>query len=219
MFLFATACLRQASKLKLNSTKWLATLSHIVQSNHNNGTSSSRRVSHFSTTRFTFTTMATTTTHHGGTIPITASPGLLFLRVFLPLLDSLDPAGLAALPAQFAPGSTFQINTNPPVPAEQVLASLAMRADKLSRFGHTLEAAWDVEHGDDGEVARTVLYQSVSTTVFKADEEAVEVRVKELSVLELVVVEGELKMRSQRTVLDMGAVIERARRFMGGPKE
>ncbi|KAK2606246.1 hypothetical protein QQS21_003294 [Conoideocrella luteorostrata] len=129
--------------------------------------------------------MAQTFIHYGPHhhISPTASPGLLFLKQILPALDTLGPFhGQPELANYLAPGATFTINNGPPVEAANVLNMLEMRAQKLSKFGHNLETAWDIDKGDG---TRTVMYESTSVTVFKEDAEGVEVRIKEFNLIEL----------------------------------
>lgn len=89
--------------------------------------------------------MAATSIHVGDlhSTPDSASPGLLFLKYLIPMLDSLKPEGEAlALTAVMAPGATFTIdNNNPPSTTEQVLPLLLVRAQKLASFGHELHRA------------------------------------------------------------------------------
>lgn len=63
--------------------------------------------------------MAQTTIHHGPSASIptdgaSASPGLLFLKRFLAVLDSLVPEEVQTLTEYLAPGATFAINGGAP---------------------------------------------------------------------------------------------------------
>lgn len=164
-------------------------------------------------------------------IPPTASPGLLFLRDLLPALDSLGPFdakpsehGAAAadqplpppdLRQYLAPGATFIMNGGPPIQAVDVLQMLPKRSERLSRFHHDVRMAWDVA-ADDGSGRRTVMYESTSISTFKADPDAVEVRVAEFNVVELVPVadpatgKTSLKALQLRAFLDGAPVTSRA---------
>ncbi|QPG94025.1 hypothetical protein C2857_004095 [Epichloe festucae Fl1] len=129
--------------------------------------------------------MAQTFIHHGShhSIPPDSPPGLLFLKAILPALDALGPSrGTPGLANLLAPDATFTINNGAPVDAADVVKMLGLRASRLSRFGHSLERAWDVDMGNG---SRTVMYESTSATVFKEDAEGVEVRIKEFNVIEL----------------------------------
>jgi hypothetical protein len=161
--------------------------------------------------------MALTTIHQGPyqDIPSSASPGLLFLKSFLPLLDSLVEDELSQLPALLAPQATFRINNAPPTPAEKVLPMLSMRAAKVARFAHEVETAWDIPRGG----GRTVAYESTSVTVFKDDKEEVECKVKEFNLIELVEVEeGAWKAETLKTWMDSAPVTDRAKAVMGASK-
>ncbi|KAM3549727.1 hypothetical protein ARSEF4850_008697 [Beauveria asiatica] len=163
-------------------------------------------------------------------IPDTASPGLLFLRRLLPALDSLGPfdARDGQRPPQLvrllAPNATFVMNGGPPLPAVDVLQMLPRRADRLARFRHDVRMAWDIASRGDGDGAgrRIVMYESTSVSVFKADPEAVEVRVAEFNIVELVLVadpetgEAELKALQLRAFLDGGPVTSRAQMIAAG---
>ncbi|OAA69490.1 hypothetical protein ISF_02760 [Cordyceps fumosorosea ARSEF 2679] len=166
----------------------------------------------------------------------TASPGLLFLRRLLPALDSLGPfdddarhhrdAGAGPQQEQkqppsdlidlLAPGATFVMNGGPALPAVDVLQMLPKRAARLTRFHHDVRMAWDVA-ARDGSGRRTVMYESSSLSTFRADPEAVEVRVAEFNVVELVPVVAdedtgrtELRALQLRAFLDGGPVTSRA---------
>ncbi|TQV99342.1 hypothetical protein V2A60_004816 [Cordyceps javanica] len=154
-------------------------------------------------------------------IPDTASPGLLFLRRLLPALDSLGPfdaarGGQPDLIHYLAPGATFIMNGGPALQAVDVLQMLPKRAERLTRFHHDVRMAWDVA-ARDGSGRRTVMYESTSISTFRDDPEAVEVRVAEFNVVELVPVvadaatgETELKALQLRAFLDGAPVTSRA---------
>jgi hypothetical protein len=169
--------------------------------------------------------MAQTHIHHGSyqQIPPTASPGLLFLHSFLPVLDALEPSGSSSqsLSNFLAPGATFAINSGAAVTAEQVLPMLEMRGKMLARFGHDVHTAWDIAHPDnngEGET-RTVMYESTSFTVFKNDPERAEALVKEFNVIELAAEGGEWKATALRTYMDSSPVTQRAQALRGPKKE
>ncbi|OJD13045.1 hypothetical protein AJ78_06460 [Emergomyces pasteurianus Ep9510] len=144
--------------------------------------------------------------------------GLRFLRAFLPALDSLDHPTKANIASFLAPHAKFITNNGPPAPQQQLEHMFVMRAEKLSSFGHDVVRAWDVEApaaptttaaaaaaaapaapaapaeaqtAAEKSIARkTVMYESVSVTVFKSDPERKEVRVPEFNVIELEPVDG-----------------------------
>lgn len=157
--------------------------------------------------------MASTTIHQGSyqSIPVDASPGLLFLKAFLPILDSLNAEDVATLSDYLTAEATFTINNGTPVQSEHVLPMLSMRSQKLSKFGHDLHIAWDIAKADGN---RTLLYESTSSTVFKEDAESVEAKVKEFNIVELVSVDAGFRARDLRTYMDASPVSEIARAFM-----
>lgn len=152
-------------------------------------------------------------------IPDTASPGLLFLRNLLPALDSLGPFdgddGQPDLIHYLAPGATFIMNGGPPLQAVDVLRMLPKRGERLSHFHHDVRMAWDIAAPDDSG-RRTVMYESTSVSTFRADPEAVEVKVAEFNVVELVPIadpktgETSLKALQLRAFLDGAPVTSRA---------
>jgi hypothetical protein len=131
--------------------------------------------------------MAQTHIHHGSyeSIPSNASPGLLFLRDFIPILDSLEISPPLPLTSFLTPDAKFIINNGPPIPTQDVLAMFAMRSGKVAKFHHDLYRAWDIAK-DNGLGSRTVMYESTSVTVFKQDPENAEVKVREFNIVELV---------------------------------
>src|SRR5579859_985094 len=133
-------------------------------------------------------TTISATVHEGSlaTIPASASPGLTFLRSFLPVLDSLDPS--SDISTFCSPSATFAINRSPAVPVTRVMEMLQMRSEKLQTFGHDLKRAWDIP-SEDG---RTLIWESISVTRFKVDN--VDVLVNEMSVWEIQDIEGEWKL-------------------------
>ncbi|KAK9235271.1 hypothetical protein V1525DRAFT_275587 [Lipomyces kononenkoae] len=120
-------------------------------------------------------------------IPEDASPGLLFLKEFLPAIDSLDErpaiAKFLSPDVRFIGGGTI-------ITRDALYTMFRGRSGRLSSFGHRVKKAWDIAApfvGPDGSVreGRTVLYESVSSTIFKDDPEQVPAEVPEFSVIEL----------------------------------
>jgi hypothetical protein len=56
------------------------------------------------------------------------------------------------------------------------------RADMLSHFRHEVSRAWDIESGDG---SRTLMYESASATVLKADAQETQVKVAEFNIIQL----------------------------------
>jgi len=124
--------------------------------------------------------------HH--TIPSTASPGLRFLKTFLPAMDSLNP-GADPLGQYLAPDAAFIINGGEPTSAETILGMMEMRSRRLKTFRRDLKHVWDVEM-EDGSGRRVVMYESVSVTIFRDDPDEKAIEVAEFSTIELEPVDG-----------------------------
>jgi hypothetical protein len=76
----------------------------------------------------------------------------------------------------------------------------------MSVFRHDVKKAWDIASGGK----RTLMYESVSISTFKADEEGKEIEVPEFSIIELEQVEGEgLRAVECRTYMDASPVMQR----------
>jgi hypothetical protein len=160
--------------------------------------------------------MAQTHTHTGShhSIPPTASPGLRFLASFLPAVDGSDPSALSPF---LAPGAVFVINGAEATPAETIVAMMEMRARRLKTFRHELKRAWDVDCGGG---KRTVLYESVSVTVFRDDRDEKAVEVVEFSTVELEAVEGGveglgLRATVLKTFMDTNPIMLRLKQIGG----
>lgn len=167
-----------------------------------------------------------TSIHKGSlnSIPPTASPGLQFLKSFLPALDSLDPNTKTDPISRFvSPKATFMINSNPPTGARDVVPLLRLRGRHLSLVRHEVDIIWDIERdGDDDDDnnscysgtgtgpgsgsgsggsrenqkhQRTVMFEGTSVTVFKEDEEQFEIRLREFNVIDL---EGDRERNKDR---------------------
>jgi hypothetical protein len=158
--------------------------------------------------------MARASTHKGPyqTIPDNSSPGLGFLKAFLPALDSLEPEINPLIPF-LAPEAHFIINGGAPTLAETVIAMLKMRSQKVKVFHHTVKSVWDVQREDGN---RTVMYESVSETVLKDDPEDASVEVAEFSIIELAPyqdgIEG-LAVTELRTYMDAQQVTQRLKQI------
>lgn len=131
--------------------------------------------------------MAKAYIHNGPleTIQPDSSPGLLFLKAFLPAVDSLFP-DTTALEAFLAPKAVFIINGGDPITAETIFGMFKARSQRLKSFGRDLKSAWDVEM-ESGK--RMVLYETVSVTIFNDDEEKA-IKIPEFSTIELEPSEG-----------------------------
>lgn len=158
--------------------------------------------------------MATTSIHQGSyqSISSDASPGLVWLKSFMPTIDSLNGGDYTALQQYLGPRATFITNNSEPKLAEQVLPMLAMRSTMVSKFLHDVHTVWDIGK-EDGK--RTVLYESTSTTVFKDDEEGQEILVREFNIIELATNDqGVLTAVELRTYMDPSPVSSRAQTVM-----
>lgn len=62
-----------------------------------------------------------------------SSPGLRFLKEFLPALDSLDPAA-NPVSKYLTPSAHFIMNGGEPAPADAVAAMMKMRSEKVKSF-------------------------------------------------------------------------------------
>lgn len=158
-------------------------------------------------------TMSVTTIYKGPyqTIGADSSPGLLYLKAFLQTIDSLEIDHVAELPKLLHPDAIFAVNNNPGVRAADTLSMFQKRPAKVAKFGHDTHTSWDIAHGDG---SRTVMFESTSFTVLREDEEGVETRVREFSVLELVRWDGGLRALELKTYMDPSPAIERAQEIM-----
>src|SRR6202000_1257755 len=104
-------------------------------------------------------TMPTYSTYNGqlASIPDTSTPGLVFLKSYVPLLDSASPpmGDLAS------PNAVLITNGGPPMKVTDLAPMFSMRAEALDLFSHMEKdmQVWDLE-GDAGK--RTVIWSSVS---------------------------------------------------------
>ncbi|KAJ5467925.1 hypothetical protein N7475_005677 [Penicillium sp. IBT 31633x] len=154
--------------------------------------------------------------HHGPyeSIPPDASPGLNFLRRFLPAVDSLTPTQTRISPF-FTPSAPILVGSDPPTAASQAVPLLEVRSHHLSEFHHEIHLAWDIDlRSDKGPVytsynratpdeettqkgqlyaplagniqmKRTVMFEATSSTTFKADPDQFAVRIREFNILDL----------------------------------
>ncbi|CAG7962692.1 unnamed protein product [Penicillium nalgiovense] len=158
---------------------------------------------------------STVSIHHGPyeSIPTTASPGLKFLRRFLPALDSLTPAETPISPF-FTPSAPILIGSDPSTAASQAVPLLEVRSRHICKFHHHVYLAWDIDLGSDTgpvhtsysrtapdqeaaqkgqlyaplagniRMKRTVMFEATSETTFK-DPDQFAVRVREFNILDL----------------------------------
>ncbi|GFF46478.1 hypothetical protein IFM61606_00548 [Aspergillus udagawae] len=128
------------------------------------------------------------TTHEGPyeSIPSTATPGLQFLKHFLPALDSLDPNANPVSPF-IHPDARVFVGSGPPNRGTDVVGLLNVRQRHIQYFHHDVHKAWDIARTDTGSGSdtRTVMFEATSGTVFRNDPDDFEVRVREFNVLEL----------------------------------
>ena len=173
-----------------------------------------------------------TTIHHGPytTIPTHTSPGLHFLKTFLPALDSLDAESHPIAPF-LHPDADLSVNSNPPNKGSQVVPLLEVRRKHLAAFGHEVEVAWDIalepEDDDEGQGQgrdkrdkRTVMFEATSSTVFRDDPDQFAVKVKEFNILDIEKQDAgsgsEFQVVQMRTYLDARPVQDRAARLQMG---
>jgi hypothetical protein len=148
--------------------------------------------------------------HRGSyqSIPSSASPGLLFLKLFLPIIDSLDES--QSLDRFCLPGAQFHSTLGDPVLLEQLPEIFRKRRDMLQFFSHDVSSAWEIE----GERSCTVIFEGVSRTQFKGD--CMSLTVAEMNVWELEREKegGELKLIQARCYMDPSAVQNRAKQIV-----
>ena len=94
-------------------------------------------------------------------IPEDSSAGLLFLKQYLPLIDSSNPLIMDAV----SPDASLITNDSPPLKFSDVLPMFSKRAEMLDHFSHAdfPVEAWDLEELNG---KRTVIYSSISRCVF-----------------------------------------------------
>ncbi|KAJ5773727.1 hypothetical protein N7457_008623 [Penicillium paradoxum] len=186
--------------------------------------------------------------HHGPyeSIPTSASPGLTFLRRFLPALDSLSPDENRITPF-FTPSAPILVGSEPPTAASQAVPLLEVRSHHVSKFHHHIHIAWDIDLGSDkgpvytsynrtapneetaqsgqlyaplaGKIAmkRTVMFEATSETTFKTDPDQFAIRVREFNILDL---EGrdesDLQIVEMRIFLDQRPIQAHAASLFAG---
>ncbi|CAM6104452.1 unnamed protein product [Calypogeia fissa] len=93
---------------------------------------------------------------------------------------------------------------------------LKMRSEKVSVFHHSVKKCWDLER-EDGK--RTVMYESISTTVLKCDPEEKAVEIPEFNVVELEEMEGGVEglgAYELRVYMDAQPVMQRFKELAQG---
>jgi hypothetical protein len=156
-----------------------------------------------------------TSIHHGPyeTIPPTASPGLLFLKSFLPAVDTLDPT-IHPLSPLFTPNAPILICINLPSTASATFPLLKVRSRHLSHFLYHVHIVWDIDlsqkdaattnetennskHGMSDKTTlyaplpglmhlkRTAMFEAMSSTNFRNDPDEFVVKVREFNILDL----------------------------------
>lgn len=98
---------------------------------------------------------STVTIHHGPyeSIPSTASPGLQFLKRFLPAMDSLTPSEETIRPL-FTPNAPILVGSEPPASASRATPIMQVRARHVSHFHHHVHIAWDMDLSDTDRPSR-----------------------------------------------------------------
>jgi len=123
-------------------------------------------------------TSCTTYTGPLASIPANASPGLLFLTAWFPVIDSLQDPGRKTFNHLIFPTTLIHNNSKPPTPLfqdpdeaaktqTQTEMKMTKRAAALKSLTRELRRAWDVEKEGGG---RTVFYESINYYAFAGDE-------------------------------------------------
>ena len=145
--------------------------------------------------------------HHGSyeSIPSNASPGLLFLKMFLPILDSLDE--FPPIHHYVSPDARFVINGEAPLSLAKVSEMFGMRRKAVQKFKHDVSVAWEIQR----EKGYSVIFEGTSATQFRSDD--VECQVAEMNVWELETsgYGEELKLVEARCWMDPSAVRDRSK--------
>jgi hypothetical protein len=106
-------------------------------------------------------------------LPPTATPGFLFLKVFIPKSNSLDPDD--NVEHLVSPDCLLILNAQPPKRALQKtaddgIATQARKREKrngaIERIEINFQAAWDIVHSD---VKRVVIFESRPSFWFRGD--------------------------------------------------
>jgi hypothetical protein len=92
-------------------------------------------------------------------IPPSATPGLQFLKDYLPLLDENDGC---VFDTHVSPTATLTSNGGQPIVLKDIAHMFAQRSARLSEFTHTAHPveAWDMEGRWPGK--RQVIFHSIS---------------------------------------------------------
>jgi hypothetical protein len=101
------------------------------------------------------------------------------------------------------------MNGGTAIPLSNMLPMFEQRAKKLTMFQHKISKAWDIVTARG---KRTVMYESVSVTVFKDDVEGMRVRVPELNIVELEPMDGGVEglgVVELRVFMDASPVVKR----------
>ncbi|KAK9322168.1 hypothetical protein V1517DRAFT_374084 [Lipomyces orientalis] len=157
-------------------------------------------------------------------IPGDASPGLVFLKEFIPVLDSLDEN--ASIAPYVLPETRLIINDNV-IGVDSFTTMARVRSSKLSSFYHKVRRAWDLElpaaaNEGSSSCRRTVLYESVSVTIFKDDPQQLPVEVPEFNIIELepnASDHGKFVALELRSYLDPKPIVERRRQLQSNTNE
>jgi hypothetical protein len=111
-------------------------------------------------------------------IPSTASPGLLFIKAWIPAIDSLEDAEHRNLNLLVSPSALIYNNSKPPNPLAcdpdiaikgRSHSKEAKRARVLKSLSRELRRAWDIQN--EGEVdTRLVFFDSINQYTFNGDD-------------------------------------------------
>lgn len=157
-----------------------------------------------------------TSIHQGSidSISSTSSPGLLFLKTFLPILDSLDET--PAITLHVFPQVKFITNGDSPISLENILEMFRMRHKMLQYFKHEVSKAWEIPGKEGG--GCTIIFESVSSTQFKDDEHKIGVAEMNVWELEREGTDGELKLVEAKCWMDPAVIHNHAKEIVGAKK-
>ena len=146
--------------------------------------------------------MAQSSIHRGSyeSIPSTATPGMLWIKEFLTIIDAVDDGVNAGLTSYVKPDARFMWNNQEAstITTDAVVSTLAQRNQAVASFHHEVSSVFDVPGEGD---ARTVILESVANITAKGGGPTK--RAPDVCVIELVKdADGSLKGTELRTYVD-----------------
>jgi hypothetical protein len=142
--------------------------------------------------------MVETTIHRGlnQDISTTASAGLLWIKAFGPLFDSIDSNTAKRALEYLTPDCKFAFNGLPGISQAQMIAIMEKVKEPMRVYDRQTTTAWDVDNGDG---TRTVMVESVLVKETEGDKSTVpQFNIAELAKQE----DGSWKATDLRTYLD-----------------